>query len=218
MNTIRAHWAEDPWFAAIVGSSDDAIVTEDVGGVITSWNKAAERLVGYKAAEVIGQLMIVVFPLGQAAEESSDIGRIGRGERVDYYETDCIHKCGQNIRVAVTISPVIGAGGKIVGSSTILRDLTGREASEQRIRDLEAEVARLQRLVEAGHTVFALVHAISEPLTAIGNYANACRHLTTAGDREKVRAALEFIVDQSNRTRDIVHRIRDYVSKGDVQM
>ena len=218
MNTIGEHRAEDPWLAAIVRSSDDAILTEDLGGVITSWNKAAERLVGYTAAEVIGQLMIVVIPLDRAADDASVIERIERGELVDYYETDCIHKCGQNIRVAVTISPVIGAGGKIVGSSTILRDLTGRNARGQCIRELAAEVARLQRLVEVGHTVSALVHEISEPLTAIGNYANACRHLTTAGDREKVRAALEFIVDQSNRTRDIVHRIRDYVSKGDVQM
>ena len=218
MKTIREHLAEDPWLAAIVGSSDDAILTEDLGGVITSWNKAAERLVGYIAAEVVGPLMIVVFPPDRAAEGASVIERIERGELVDYYETDCIHKDGQNIRVGVTISPVIGADGKIIGSLTMLRDLTDRDTRDRRIQELEAEVARLQRLVEVSHMMSALVHEVSEPLTAIVNYANAFRHLTTTDDQEKVQAAIQRIVDQSNRPREIVRRIRDYARKGDARV
>jgi PAS domain S-box-containing protein len=217
MTAVNERLAEDPW-AAVVESSADAIIVMDLDGVIWSWNRAAEKLFGYTVAEVIRQPITLIFPPDRAAEEKSILDRIGRGESVDNYETERRRKDGQNIRVAVTISPVIGAGGMIVGSSTILRDLTGRDARDQRIHELEAEVARLQRLVEVGHTVSALVHEISEPLTAINNYVNACRHLTMTEDREKALAALEFLLDQSIRAQGIVRRIRDYVSKGDVQM
>lgn len=218
MTAANEHPAEDPWLAAIVELSDCAIIVNDLGGVICSWNRAAEQLFGYTVAEVIRQPITLIFPPETAAEEQRILDRIGRGELVDNYETDRRRKDGQYIRVAVTISPVIGAGGMIVGSSTILRDLTDRNDRDRRIDELEAEVARLQRQVEAGHTVSALVHEISEPLTAISNYANACCHLNTTEDREKVHAALQFIVDQANRTREIIQRVREFLMKGDAQM
>src|ERR1022692_1661621 len=91
MTTVREQLAEDPWLAAIVESSDDAIITKDLGGVTTSWNGAAERLFGYRAAQVIGQPIIVMFPPNRGEEEFSVMERIGRGELVNRYETDRCH-------------------------------------------------------------------------------------------------------------------------------
>lgn len=218
MTTVREHLAEDPCLAAIVESSDDAIITKDLGGVITSWNRAAERLFGYRAAQVIGQPIIVMFPPNRGEEEFSVMERIGRGELVNRYETDRCHKDGQTIKVSVAISSISDANGTVVGTLSILRDLTDRNARDQRIQDLEAELAHVQRLIEVDHVVSALVHEVSQPLTAISNYASACHRLATSAGQERFQAALERIVHQTNRTWEIARRMREFVKKGDVQM
>jgi len=113
------------------------------------------------------------------------------------------------------MSPVIGAGGMVVGSSTILRDLTSRDARDQRIHELEAEVTRLQRLVEVGPIVFALVHEVSEPLTAINNYVHVCRRLAANTGQESISTALERIAEQSDRAREVILRLRELVQSDD---
>ena len=208
----------DPRLAAIVESSDDAIIAKDLNGVILSWNRAAERLFGYTASEVFGRPITVIFPPDRIEEEAVILDRIRRGERVDHYETARRRKDGQIISVSATISPIRDASGKVIGASTILRDLTGRNARDQRIQELQAELAHVQRLNELGQVVSTLVHEVNQPLTAISNYVNACRRLVTTGDRERVQAVLERIADQTDRTREIVQRIRDFVKKRDVQM
>ena len=218
LTSTGEHTAEAARPAAIVESSDDAIIAKDLNGVILSWNKAAERLFGYTAAEVIGQPITVIFPPDRVEEEAVLLGRIRSGERVDHYETARRRKDGQVINVSVTISPIRDASGKVTGASTILRDLTGRNIRDQRILELQTELAHVQRLNELGQVVSTLVHEINQPLTAISNYVNACRRLVTTGDQDRVRAVLERIADQTNRTREIVKRIRDFVKKRDVQM
>ena len=212
------HQGEDARLAAIVASSDDAIVAKDLNGVILSWNRAAERLFGYTASEVFGQPMTVIFPPDCMEEETLILDRIRRGETVDHYETARRRKDGQIISVSATISPIRDASGMIVGASTILRDLTRRNAREQRIQELQSELAHVQRLNELGQVVSTLVHEVNQPLTAISNYVNACRRLVTTGDQERVQSALERIADQANRAREIVQRIREFVQKRDVQM
>ena len=218
VTSSRGHWAETPWLVAIIESSDDAILTKDVNGVILSWNRAAERLFGYTAAEIIGRPITVIFPPDRVEEEAVFLDQISRGETVDHYETARRHKDGQIISVSVTISPIGDASGKVIGASTILRDLTNRNARDQRIEELQTELAHVQRLTELGQVVSTLVHEVNQPLTAISNYVNACRRLVTTGDGERIQAVLERIADQTNRTREVVQRIRDFVKKRDVQM
>ena len=99
-----------------------------------------------------------------------------------------------------------------------MRDLTGRNIRDQRILELQAELAHVQRLNELGHVVSTLVHEVNQPLTAISNYVNACRRLIKTGDQEQIQSVLQRITDQTNRTRGIVKRIREFVKKRDVQM
>jgi PAS domain S-box-containing protein len=167
MTSANEDQAEDSRLAAIVGSSDDAIIAKDLNGVILSWNKAAERLFGYTASEVFGRPITVIFPPDRTEEEAVILGRIRCGERVDHYETARRRKDGQVINVSVTISPIRDASGKVTGASTILRDLTGRNIRDQRILELQTELAHVQRLNELGQVVSTLVHEINQPLTAI---------------------------------------------------
>jgi two-component system, LuxR family, sensor kinase FixL len=218
MTSANGDRPEDARLAAIVESSDDAIVAKDLHGVILSWNRAAERLFGYTASEVFGRSITVIFPPDRIEEEAVILGRIRSGERVDHYETARRHKDSQIINVSVTASPIRDASGKISGVSTIMRDLTGRNIRDQRIQELQAELAHIQRLNELGQVVSTLVHEVNQPLTAISNYVNACRRLVETGDQERIQSILQRITDQTNRTRGIVERIRDFVKKRDFQM
>ena len=121
--------AEDPRLAAIVESSDDAIIAKDLSGVVFAWNGAAERLLGYAASEMIGQPLTVIIPPDRLEEEAFIVGLIARGERVEQYETTRRCKDGRIIRVSATVSPIRDASGRITGTSKILRDVTDRDDS-----------------------------------------------------------------------------------------
>src|SRR5438045_98720 len=108
--------------AAIVESSDDAIVSKDLRGIVTSWNPAAERLYGYSAAEMIGQPIRKVIPPELQDEEDQILGKIQAGERIDHFETVRVAKDGRRIEVAITVSPMRDASGTIVGASKVARD------------------------------------------------------------------------------------------------
>jgi PAS domain S-box-containing protein len=126
----------DPHFlAAIVESSDDAIVTKTLQGIITSWNRAAERMFGYPAPEAIGQSITIIIPPDRLAEEDMVLSRIRRGEGVDHFETVRVTKTGQRLDISLTISPVKNADGQIVGASKIARDITDRKRVEARLRE-----------------------------------------------------------------------------------
>ena len=119
--------------AAIVESSDDAIVSKNLNGIITSWNKAAERLFGYIAEEVIGKSILILIPDDRHSEERMIIERIRRGERVEHYETLRRHKNGSLVPLSLTVSPVKDSHGRVIGASKIARDISERrQAEEQR--------------------------------------------------------------------------------------
>ena len=122
-------------FAAIVASSDDAIVSKDLGGIIQSWNRGAERIFGYTPEEAIGRHITLVIPADRLDEEPGIIDRISRGERVDHFETKRQHKDGSLIDVSLTVSPVRDRHGEVVGASKIARDITDRKRAEE-ARDL----------------------------------------------------------------------------------
>lgn len=133
--TARHHAdAASRWLAAIVDSSDDAIVSKDLNSIITSWNQGAQRLFGYTAAEAIGQPVTMLMPEDRKAEEGNILGRIRRGERVEHYETIRQRKDGTTFDVSLTISPIKDAQGRIVGASKIVRDISERKKSEAALR------------------------------------------------------------------------------------
>ena len=128
--------------AAIVESSADAIITKDLDGIITSWNNAAERLFGYSAGEAVGQPVTILIPVERLDEEPDILARIRRGESVKHYETERVTKDGRFIDISLTVSPIHGEDGAVIGASKIARDVTER-------RRAEAELTKLASIVES---------------------------------------------------------------------
>jgi PAS domain S-box-containing protein len=134
--------------AAIVESSDDAIISKDLNGVVTSWNRAAERTFGYSAAEMIGRSITVLIPADRLDEEDRVLSRIRRGDSVDHYETLRQRKDGTLVPISLTISPIRAPDGMIVGASKIARDISDRRRTEAALAAAEAQQKDLrQRLV-----------------------------------------------------------------------
>jgi PAS domain S-box-containing protein len=127
------------WLASIVESSDDAIISKSLDGIITSWNRGAERVFGYTAEEAIGQPITIVIPPDRQDEERMILTRIRRGERIDHFETVRQRKHGSLIVVSLTVSPVKNAEGKIVGASKSARDITEQKRSQEQIATLARE-------------------------------------------------------------------------------
>ena len=127
------------WLASLVESSDDAIVSKNLDGIITSWNGGAERIFGYAASEAIGQPITLVIPDSRQSEELEILMRIRRGERIDHFETVRQHKNGSFIVVSLTVSPVKDASGQIVGASKIARDITEQKRNQEVITTLARE-------------------------------------------------------------------------------
>jgi PAS domain S-box-containing protein len=129
--------------AAIVESSDDAIVSKTLEGVVTSWNSGAERLFGYTAAEAIGRSITLVIPPERLDEEEFILGRIRQGQHVKHFETVRVTKDGRRVHVSVTVSPVHDAGGRIIGASSVKRDVTARVQADSALRASQARFLAL---------------------------------------------------------------------------
>ncbi|HLM00464.1 MAG TPA: PAS domain S-box protein, partial [Pyrinomonadaceae bacterium] len=136
--------------AAIIESSDDAIISKDLNGVITSWNKGAEKIFGYAAQEAVGKSVTILIPPNLIDEEPQIIGRIRRGERVEHYETRRRRKDGTDIDISLTISPIRDGAGNIIGASKIARDITERKEAEEALRESQAILSLSMRSSRMG--------------------------------------------------------------------
>lgn len=123
--------------AAIVSSSDDAIISKDLNGVITSWNNSAERLFGYTSQEAVGRPITLIIPLDRRNEEVNILARIHAGERIDHFETLRVRKDGSLIELSLTISPVKDSRGRIIGASKVARDISRSKETERALRESE---------------------------------------------------------------------------------
>jgi PAS domain S-box-containing protein len=148
--------------AAIVESSDDAIVSKDLNGIVTSWNPAAEKMFGYSPKEMIGQPITVIIPRELQDDERKILETIGRGERIEHFETVRLTKSGAGIDVSLTISPVRDEGGRVIGAAKIARDITQEKKTEQALRTTE-------RLASVGRMAATVAHEINNPLEAVTN-------------------------------------------------
>ncbi len=131
--------------AAIVADADDAIISKDINGVITSWNAGAERMFGYTAAEAIGQSIRMVIPADRQSEEDLVLSRIRSGERVDHFETQRCRRDGERFDVSITVSPIRTPDGRVVGASKIARDISDRRRTERALAEARAEQVDLRR-------------------------------------------------------------------------
>lgn len=158
--------------AAIVESSEDAIVSKDTNGVIVSWNRGAEQLFGYSAAEAIGRSITMIIPTDRLDEEPAILGRICRGERLEHFETIRRRKDGTLRDVSLTVSPIVDAAGRIVGVSKIARDVTARKRADRALQksqcQLEAALKTAQAAARAKDQFLAAVsHELRTPLTPV---------------------------------------------------
>lgn len=157
------------FLSAIVDSSDDAIVGKDLNGIIKSWNKGAERLFGYSVAEAVGKSIMILIPPDRQDEEPKILERLRRGERVDHFETVRVRKDGTLLNISLTISPIKGSDGKIVGASKIARDITARVRQEEALK--QANAALKQANADLQQFAYSASHDLQEPLRMVAAYS-----------------------------------------------
>jgi PAS domain S-box-containing protein len=160
--TVPAHLPAQALLAAIVEDSTDAILSKTLDGIITSWNHAAELMYGYKREEVISKSVEILLPPDRPGEVAHILSRLRRGERIAHFETVRMAKNGRRLDVALTVSPIRDARGRLVGASTVARDITEQKNAEEALRKAE-------KLALAGRMAATVAHEINNPLEAIGN-------------------------------------------------
>jgi PAS domain S-box-containing protein len=153
------------WLAAIIESSDDAIVSKTLDGIITSWNLGARRIFGYEAEEIVGQPITLLLPPDRQDEEVVILEWLRRGERVDHFESVRLAKDGRPIDVSLTISPIRDESGRIVGASKIARDITERRLAERALREAKTAAEAASRAKD--HFLAVLSHELRTPLTPV---------------------------------------------------
>jgi len=191
--------------AAIVESSDDAIVSKDLTGRVTSWNRGAERLFGYSEQEMVGQSIRVIVPRDRQAEEDEVLARIRVGEKVEHYETLRQRKDGTLLPVSLTVSPIVDGRGRVIGASKIARDITDRKLAELERTRLLASVQDANRVKD--EFLATLSHELRTPLNAILGYLRMVREGAVDDDRQP--QALEIIERNALSLKQMVEDILD---------
>jgi PAS domain S-box-containing protein len=212
--------------AALVASSDDAIVGKDLNLIVTSWNFGAERIFGYTAEEMIGTSIMRLIPPDRIEEETEILSRIRRGQRLDHFETVRLAKDGRRLNLSMTISPIMDASGHVIGASKVARDISERKKAEEALKKAteEAEVANRERLQllnserEArsqaerasrmkDEFLATLSHELRTPLNAVLGWANILRHGNLQG--EELRQGLDIIERNARVQAQIIEDLLD---------
>jgi PAS domain S-box-containing protein len=197
-------------YASIVESSDDAILSKDLNGVITSWNCGAQRLFGYTAEEAVGRSVTLLIPVDRHNEEPMILERVRRGERIEHYETVRQRKDGSLVDISLTVSPIKNEKGKIVGASKIARDITelkrARERQELLLREMDHRVKNLFALAisvlrlsgRSAGTVMELIGSTSDRLSALARahaltLSSGLRDLPQAAKPATLRSLIQAI-------------------------
>ncbi|MBV9340962.1 MAG: PAS domain S-box protein [Acidobacteria bacterium] len=154
--------------AAIVTSSEDAIISFTVDGIVSSWNHGAEVLYGYTAGQIVGRPLAVLIPGERTGELETNLERLNRGERVGSYETERVRRDGTRVRVLLSVSPIRNEKSELVGASAISRDIGQQKRTEEALR-------RNERLATAGRLTAAIAHEIRNPLEALTNLVYLAR-------------------------------------------
>src|SRR5262249_39844424 len=148
VNDLRSPEFAPYWLAAIIESADDAIISKTLDGIITSWNKGAERIFGYTADEVIGKPVTILIPEGHLDEEPAILAQLRAGKRIEHYETIRLRKDGRLIDISLTVSPIRGPRGEIVGASKIARDITEQHQARKALIEQADALRTLNRVAQ----------------------------------------------------------------------
>jgi PAS domain S-box-containing protein len=188
--------------AAIVESSDDAILTKSLDGTILTWNTGAERLFGYSASEVIGRHISMLAPPERQREATAFIERVRQGERIDHLETVRVRKGGRRMDVSVSVAPIKDASGKVCGASTIKREI-----SEQ--------MWQTAKLATVGEMAASIAHELNNPLSTVSLRIESALAHTPAEDPR--RPALEIVEQEVQRMSELVSNLLQFARRGDGQ-
>ncbi|HEX4275958.1 MAG TPA: PAS domain S-box protein, partial [Bryobacteraceae bacterium] len=195
--------------AAIVESSDDAIVSKTLDGIIRTWNRGAERLFDYTADEAIGQSITIIIPPDRLDEEFDIVERLRQGERVESFETVRKRKDGTGLNISLTISPLRDVQGRVVGASKIARDITDRVRQEQSLQAAHADLQLANEDLQ--HFAHSASHDLQEPLRSVAIYCEMLqkRYSGTLGpDGQKY---LDFAVEGVRRMEHLLKSLRVYM-------
>ncbi len=184
------------YLAAIVESSDDAIISKDLDGIITSWNHGAERIFGYRAAEAIGQSIMIIVPPDRRAEEIEILAKLRRGERINHFETVRLAKDAREIQLSVTISPIRDESRKIIGASNVARDITNQKKLEAKLRRTNRELEDIAHIAS---------HDLKEPLRGLIMKASFLREDYADRLDEDGREELDGLVNLAHRSYHLIN-------------
>jgi PAS domain S-box-containing protein len=210
LDTAEAH------LSAIIDSSHDAIVGKDLGGVVLSWNRGAERIFGYSAEEMVGHSVIRLFPPERIDEEMSILRRIAKGESVPPFDTVRLRKDGSRVHVSVSTSPIRDPQGTIIGASKIARDVSERVRAEERIQQLNESLQR--RMEERNAELYALSHSVAQdlqaPLRAVIGFARAVVDDFGPQLPEECRRLVVTIQGSAERMSEMIHQLSRFARIG----
>ena len=200
INILQSPELAPYWLAALIESAEDAIISKTLDGIITSWNKGAERIFGYTADEIIGKPVTLLIPPDHEDEEPVILARLRAGERIEHYETVRVRKDGRQINISLTVSPIRGPGDKIVGASKIARDITEQQHARQALDEASERLKLALAAARLGDWSWdAKTDGVSMSETAAAIFGIPDRHISWAEmrelldveDRERTRVAVE---------------------------
>jgi PAS domain S-box-containing protein len=187
--------------AAIVESSDDAIISKNLNGIITSWNEGAARIFGYTPEEMVGQSILRLIPEELRYQEDEILSKLRAGERIDHFETVRVRKNGERIEISVTISPVKDSTGRIVGASKIARDISIR-------KQMERLLIQSEKLAATGRMAATIAHEINNPLESLMNLVFLAR--TSCASDEAAHAYLLIAEKELDRVSHLARQTLGY--------
>ena len=195
--------------ASIVESSDDAIISKDLNGIITSWNAAAERIFGYVAAEVTGKPISILAPPDRLDEMPAILEQIRQGRRVDHYETVRRRKDGKLVSVSLTVSPIRDAEGRITGASKILRDISEQKLAVQALADQAEQLARSN--ADLQQFAYVTSHDLQEPLRTVSGLSELVKRRYAGRQLDQDACGmLDLVVAAVERMKALVRDLLSY--------
>ncbi len=187
------------YLGAIIESSDDVIISKDLNGFITSWNKSAERIFGYLANEVIGRHVTIIIPTDRLQEEDKILNTLRTGEKIDHYETIRRHKSGKLIPVSLTVSSIRDSSGHIIGASKVSRDLSDRFKAEEALKDSNRKKDEF---------LANMSHELRTPMNAVIGLSNLLKGMD--GLPEKAKKFIETLKISADNLMELINDLLDF--------